>query len=125
VKAMHARGAIIGSHDEGDDAFGLGDLARWGIGDGDVVLVDCTLFGTALVTDVLGLLTPTTGALVLGVKSGAKGVVFVVELVNQVTRVAPKTEVAVGRVRRAPVPVPVRVSLLVKRRGAAGIAQVP
>jgi hypothetical protein len=74
---------------------------------------------------VLVLVTPTTGALVLGVKSGAKGVVFVVELVNQVTRVAPKTEVAVGRVRRAPVPVTVRVSLLVKRGGAAGIAQVP
>jgi hypothetical protein len=67
VKAMHARGAIIGSHDEGDDAFGLGDLARRGIGDGDVVLVDCSLFGSTLVADVLGLVTSTTGTLVLWV----------------------------------------------------------
>ena len=125
MEAMHARGAIIGSHDEGDDAFGLGDLARWGIGDGDVVLADCTLFGTALVAYVLGLVTPTTGTLVLGVKSGAKGVVFVVELVNQVTRVAPKTEVAMGRVGRAPLAVTVRVSLFVKRFGAASVGQVP
>ena len=71
MKAMHARGAIIGSHDEGDDAFGLGDLARWGIGDGDVVLADCTLFGSALVAYVLALIAATTGALVLGVESGA------------------------------------------------------
>jgi len=68
---------------------------------------------------VLGLVTPTTGTLVLGVEGSAKGVVFVVKLVNQVTRVTPETEVAMGRVRRAPVTV--RVRLFVKRIGAAAL----
>ena len=71
MEAMHARGTISRSHDEGEDAFGLGDLARWGVGDGDVVLADCTLFGSALVANVLGVLRTTTGALVLGVESSA------------------------------------------------------
>lgn len=71
MEAMHAGGTVIGSHDEGEDAFGLGDLARWGIGDRDVVLVDCTLFCSALIANVLCVFTTTTGALVLRVESSA------------------------------------------------------
>lgn len=60
MEAMHARGAIIGSHDADEDAFGLGDVARWGIGDGDVVLVEGAFFGTALVANVLVVVLTTT-----------------------------------------------------------------